>query len=135
MSCRCQSPLPRQRIMLIARLVEQPSAKGQRTSFFASYERDTSARDISQHSASVSSLIISYIDAIHTGRIQNWTDMKPAGSPTVLGVPSIYAYTLPCRTTEFDVVTHMGRGFVVTLSATASHASIGRPNFYLSLPC
>jgi len=37
--------------------------------------------------------------------------LQPQRSP-ILGLPSIRAYTLCRRTTKFDVVTHLGMGFV-----------------------
>ena len=58
---------------------QQPSAKWQWTSLFASYRRNTPTGVLSLQSASVGALVSSYMDAIKNCRICNWTDVKTAG--------------------------------------------------------
>ena len=58
----------------------EPSAKRQRTSIFASYQRNTSADNILQEPfSSISALVVGYIDAIHTNVLRSWPDMKQSG--------------------------------------------------------
>jgi len=68
------------------------------------------------------------------GACFKWSTTLPAQggrgkrSP-ILGFPSIYAYTICCITTKFDVVTHVGEGHVSWAQPHLPFQEIGVPAF------
>jgi len=54
--------------------------------------------------------------------------------PSIFGFPFYLCYTLWCRTTKFDVITHMGRGlFCLGSDTLLSRGSPSAPQFWGSL--